>query len=800
MTKPTDLPANRLRATLPPERIPYADSDAIPRKTRFSPPQPRALMALETGLSIDDPGFNVFVAGEANLGRTYLVTTYLEPRAARMPVPEDLLYVQNFLDQDKPRLLPVPAGQGKRFKELLGDALAAIRKELPKRLDEDSFVKKRDRLARGFADRREDLLREMEAQASKQGFELDMDEQSGMTLYPLVEGKVVSEAEYDRLEPRLRKTLKVRGDSILTEMTKSLRLISKEEQDFQEDQRSLEKGVLARVTDKHLNPLFQEYSSHEGVTAYLKAVRKDILESLDNFMPPPENIPALGHLGLGDPASAEDFFTRYNVNRFVDHCCTKGAPIIIEDHPTQTNLLGCIERESELGALYTDFSLIKSGALHKANGGFLVLRMEDMVQNPDAWDGLLRALRSGKAKIEDPGESQEHSRARTIQPEPIPLDVRVILVGTDNVYEALLDMDDRFPKLFKLKAHMQDTVPRNAASIRQYVDTLGRIIRKAELTPFDRGALAGLVDYASAMAEDQKQLSLRFPQAREVMIEAAALARKAKKPVVSRQELDKTLANRKFRANLYEEEFLADYDRELIKVSTSGQAVGRANGLAVVMYGDHEFGLTHQIACTVGVGHGGIIDLEREAELGGPIHTKGMMILKSYLLGLFAQDKPLVMTGSLAFEQSYGGIEGDSASGAELAALLSALANVPVDLSLAFTGAVSQSGAIMAVGGVTPKIEGFFKICKRRKLTGRQGVIMPKDNVDHLMLSDEVCEAVDQGKFHIYPVTSIEQAMERLTGMPAGRRTAKGGFATESLYHRVNKRLAELAELADSGK
>ncbi|BBD09491.1 Lon protease family protein [Desulfovibrio ferrophilus] len=800
MPKPKALPAKRLRATLAPERIPYADSNAISEKTRLIPSQPRALMALETGLSIDDPGFNVFVAGEANLGRTYLVTTFLEPRAARMPVPDDLLYVHNFMDQDKPQLLSVPAGRGKRLKKQLADALAAIRKELPKRMDEDSFVKKRDKLARSFADRREDLLRDMEALASKQGFELDMDEQGGMTLYPLVEGKVVSEADYDRLEPRLRKTLKTRGDSILTEMTKSLRLISKEEQDFQEDQRSLEKSVLGRLADKHLNPLFQECRSHEGMSGYLKAVRKDILESLDNFMPQPEGMSGLGMLGMPDPASAEDFFGRYDVNRFVDNCCTKGAPIVIEDHPTLTNLLGCIEREAEMGALYTDFSLIKSGALHKANGGFLVLRMEDLVQNPDAWDGLLRALRAGKARIEDPGESQEHSRARTIQPEPIPLDVRVILVGSDMIYEALLDVDDRFPKLFKLKAHMQDNVPRNATSIRQYVSTLGRIIRKAELLPFDRGALAGLVDYASAMAEDQKQLSLRFPQAREVMIEAAALARKAKLKVVGRKELDKALANRKFRANLYEEEFLADYDRELIKVSTTGQAVGRANGLAVVMYGDHEFGLTHQIACTVGVGHGGIIDLEREAELGGPIHTKGMMILKSYLLGLFAQDKPLVMTGSLAFEQSYAGIEGDSASGAELAALLSALADVPVNLSLSFTGAVSQSGAIMAVGGVTSKIEGFFKICKRRKLTGKQGVIMPKDNVDHLMLSDEVCAAVDKGLFHIYPVTRIEEAMELLTGLPAGRKTAKGKFPTSSLYHRVDGRLAELAELADTSK
>ena len=800
MSKPKALPVGRLRASLPPERIPYADSTLIPEKPVAAGTQPRALMALETGLAIDDPGFNVFVAGEPDLGRTYLVTTFLSPRAARMPVPEDLLYVHNFVDPDRPRLIAMAAGQGKRLKKDLDKAVAAIRKELPKLLDEDAFATKRDKLARGFADRREDMIRDMEQAASQQGFELDMDEQGAMTLYPLVEGKVISEADYDRLEPELRKTLKKRGDAILADMTSSLRKLSREEQDFQEDQRSLEKALLQRLVDKYVGPLLRGHKQNKAVTGYLKALIQDVMDNMDNFLPQGQESAAASLFGPADPSSGEDFFTRYTVNRFVDNCGAKGAPLVIEDHPTVTNLLGCIEREAEMGALYTDFSLIKAGALHRANGGFLVLRMEDLFANPEAWDGLLRALRSGRARVEDPGDGQEHSRARTIRPEPIPLDVRVILVGTDRVYEGLLELDDRFPKLFKLKAHMQDTVPRNAANIRHYVHTLGAMIRQTSLLPFDRGALAGLVDHGSRMAEDQKSLALHFPLAREVMIEASALARKSRKRVVTRPLLDKALANRTFRSNLYEEEFLADYDRELIKVRTSGREVGRANGLAVIMYGDHEFGLSHQIACTVGVGHGGIIDLEREAELGGPIHTKGMMILKSYLLGLFAQDKPLVLTGSLAFEQSYAGIEGDSASGAELAALLSALADAPIDLSLAFTGAVSQSGAIMAVGGVTPKIEGFFKVCKRKKLTGHQGVILPKDNVDHLMLSDEVCAAVDAGKFHIYPVTAIGQAMELLTGLKAGTRTKRGNFPKGTLYRRVNDRLAELADLAEMSK
>ncbi len=397
--------------------------------------------------------------------------------------------------------------------------------------------------------------------------------------------------------------------------------------------------------------------------------------------------------------------------------------------------------------------------------------------------------------MEDPGDS-EQVRTRTIEPEPIPLDLKIILVGTDEAYETLLNGDDRFRKHFKLKAHLQATVERKAGNIRHYLAALRGIIDAGKLPPFSREALAGLVDHASRLAEDQKRLSLTFPPLRGRMVEAAAIARADGRELVEAADLSRAVAEHDFRANLFEEEFMADYDREIIKVATGGQAVGRANGLSVTLFGDYEFGLPHHISCTVGVGHGGILDLEREAQLGGPIHTKGMMIIKSCLTRLFAQDKPLVLTGSLCFEQNYAGVEGDSASGAELAALLSALSGAPIDLSLAFTGAVSQSGAIMAVGGVSRKIEGFFEVCRRRGLTGRQGVLFPADNAVHLMLKDEVVEAVRAGKFHLYPVASIEQAMTILTGLPAGTRRKDGRYTPGSLYSMVDARLAELTRQA----
>ncbi len=543
---------------------------------------------------------------------------------------------------------------------------------------------------------------------------------------------------------------------------------------------------------------------------HLAAVEKDVLENLDYFLPrdAADKAPIPGTLqsahdrhsdGHAQPP-ADDPSYRYEVNVFVDNSKYArekgGVPVIVEDHPTAFNLLGSIERESELGAFYTDFTLLRAGSLHRANGGgFLILNVEDLLGNPGSWEGLLRAMRSGRLRMEDPTDA-EQAKARTIEPEPIPLDLKIVLVGTDEAYETLLDGDDRFRKHFKLKAHMQATVPRTAQNIRRYLSALADIIDEAGLPPFARGALAGLIEHSSRLTEDQKLLSLSFPLLRGRMIEAAAITRRDGRDMVETADLAHAVAENDFRANLYEEEFMDDYDREIIKVATGGSAVGRANGLSVTLFGDYEFGLPHQISCTVGVGHGGILDLEREAQLGGPIHTKGMMIIKSCLTRLFAQDKPLVLTGSLCFEQNYAGVEGDSASGAELAALLSALSGAPIDLSLAFTGAVSQSGAIMAVGGVSRKVEGFFEVCRRRGLTGRQGVLYPADNTVHLMLKDEVVEAVRTGKFHLYPVASIEQAMTILTGLPAGTRRKDGRYTPGSLYSLVDARVAELTRLA----
>ena len=648
----------------------------------------------------------------------------------------------------------------------------------------------------------------MDKTAGKEGFNLDMDEQGSLTLYPLVEGKRLSEDEYEHLDPTLRQGLKQKGDTLLRAMSGMVRKLNSAEQSFRSDERTLEQEVIGSVLSAVLSPaverILKNCAGPDGepdstLKKYFEALRQDILDHPEGFLPrETQPAQALSAALSGDAQHPETDTYLYDVNVFVDNSGNKGAPLIIEDHPTTANLLGCVERESEMGALVTDFTLIKAGSLHRANGGFLVLHLEDILQHPGAWEGLLRALRAGSARLEEAGDVPDGAvRTKGIEPQPVPLNLKVVLIGNEELYEALLTNDDRFAKLFKIKAHMTETVERTAADIRSWLIRVAGIIDETHLLPFSRTALAGLVDFSSRVAEDQRKLSLKFPLMRDVMIEASAMAAMKQSALVEAEHLEEALEARMYRANLVEELYMEEYDRELIKVRTSGSAVGRVNGLSVSWYGDFEFGLPHQISCTVGVGHGGIIDLEREAELGGPIHTKAMLILKSYLVDQFARNKPLVMTGSLCFEQNYGGIEGDSASGAELAALLSALSGVPLKLSLAITGAVSQSGQIMAVGGVSRKIEGFFGICSRRGLTGEQGVIVPRDNVDHLMLSPRIREAVDTGKFGIYPVEHITEALELLTGIPAGKPLKNGGFTRGSLYDLVDRRLQEFGHSAE---
>ena len=792
------LPPEKLRPTWPESRIPWEDSRAIPRGGRRRPAQPRALAALELAVRIRNSGYNVYLAGSPDLGRTYMLCEFLEPFARREATPPDILYVNNFKDEDRPRLIQLPAGQGTKLRDALAEALRQLREELPARLDSDAVLKKRRVERERFREERATMVKELETMAESSGFALEAEEQGSLSLFPMKDGKRLSDEDVAMLDAPERREYKRRADQLLQSMAPYVRRMGELEKGFQKSERLLERETAEHLWDKLVAPVADRAcrvsgcdGKNDALRTFFDEMRADALEHLDLFLPR-ETPPAGPH---AEPPQEPDLY-RYDVNVLVDNGDAEGAPVVVEDHPTYGNLLGCVERESEMGALVTDFTLIKAGSLHRANGGYLVLHVNDLLANVPAWEGLMRALRSGVARIEDP-DFNDTSRVKGIEPEPMPLNLKVVLVGEDDLYEMLLERDERFAKQFKIKAQMASETELTAASARAWLCRLARVMDEADLLPFDRSALAALVDHGSELCEDHRRLTLRFPLMRETLIEASATAAMAGRTMVDRACVEQALRARRHRSDMVEELFMEEYDRDIIKLRTSGEAVGCVNGLAVTTSGDYEFGLPHQISCTVGVGHGGIIDLEREAELGGPIHTKAMMILKSYLASQFAHNKPLVLSGSLCFEQSYSGIEGDSASGAELAALLSAISEVPIRLSLAFTGAVSQSGQIMAVGGVTRKIEGFFELCSRRGLTGSQGVILPRDNVEHLMLDEKVVQAVREGKFAIYPVSHITEAMELLTGIPAGQRRRDGTFSRQSLFQKVDERLAELGWLAE---
>lgn len=783
MTRPAPLALEKLHATFAPHKLPWKSSAEIPARHASKNSrdifQPRVMQALDLGLLIGAPDYHIYLSGEANLGRRQILMDYLVPRARAMATPPDLIFAPNFSDSDSPLLFELEAGKGKLLKKDIAKLIEEIGDLLEQRLDSGGALSKKLTLSERFQEQKEKLVSEMNEIAKKSGFNLDIDRDGEISVCPIIKGKRISEDAFNELPPHKRLEYKTRGESLARKLNPWFHRLNRDEEKLHEEERKIELDTLSDLVNELIAPITSQYPA---LAHFFEDLGRDIKANSEAFFPTDARKEEPRPHGVSK---------RYAINVLVDNSALQGAPVIMEEFPSVPNLLGSIERESEMGSLVTDHTLIRAGSLQRANGGFLILRAEDLLNNPGAWDGLLRHLRKNESSIED-GESPENLRPKTLRPQAVPLKLRVILIGSEELYENLLEYDELFGKLFRIKAHMTDSAMRTSANIRHYLLRIGSIIRSENLLLFESDALAWLIDLGSHLCEDQKKISLRFPLLREIMIEASANARASDLKSVTGALLEQTYALRAWRASLAEEEFMEEYDREIIKVSTSGTAIGQVNGLSVLQEGNYEFGLPHRISCSVGVGHDGIVDLEREAELGGPIHTKAMMILKSYLTNMFASKRPLALSASLHFEQSYGGIEGDSASGAELAALLSALAQTPARLDLAFTGAVSHSGQIMAVGGVTHKIEGFYKVCARHGLTGSQGVIIPRDNIAHLMLSPEILESVSQGKFSIYAVSTIEEAMELLTDLPAGKRRKDGRFTRGSLYDRVDRRLEEL--------
>jgi lon-related putative ATP-dependent protease len=780
-----ELRPEQLRRTFDPEALGIETTEKLPTLKGIIG-QERAVKALRFGLGITSVGFNTYVAGPPGIGKMTAVQAFLEELAKQKETPPDWCYVNNFSDPYQPKALKLPPGYGRMLQQDMKSLIEHIRREIPKAFESDEYHTRRDEIISALNKQREELLKQLSERAARAGFSLQATP-FGVMVVPVHQGRPISDAEFQALPEPVRRELERRREALQEELKAAMKQLRSLERSSQKRLNELDQQVALYLVGGLMDDLIEKYRGLPEVVDYLKEVQRDILENIEGFKG--------GQAQAGqDQAQQEQLSRRYQVNVLVDNSFQEGAPVVVELNPSYNNLFGRIEKETQMGTLYTDFTLIKAGSLHRANGGYLVLPAEDLLMNLFSWDGLKRALRGRQIQIEELGERLGFIATKSLRPQPIPLDVKVILVGRPLLYYLLHAYDEDFPELFKVKADFDTRMDCTQQNINDFLSFLCTFCRKEKLKHLDSGAIVKLLEYAARLAEDQEKLSTHFGAIADLVREAGFWADQDDAPYIRADHIKKALDEKVYRSKLIQERIQEMIARGTLLIETEGEAVGQVNGLSVVSLGDYQFGKPSRITASVGPGREGIIDIEREVELAGPIHSKGVMILSGYLVHKYARDIPLSLAARLVFEQSYEGVEGDSASSTELYALLSALSGLPIKQGIAVTGSVNQQGEVQAIGGVNEKIEGFFEVCKLKGLTGEQGVMIPKSNVQNLMLREEVVEAVKDGKFHIWAVSTIDEGIEILTGVAAGERRPDGKFPEGTVNYRVERRLRELAE------
>lgn len=791
-----ELPMEKLRRTCEPSLLCCESSAELnPLNTIIG--QERAVRALKFGLGIKERGFNIYVAGRPGTGRTTAVESFLAEVAKGESTPSDWCYVNRFHDSSRPNAIQLPPGRGVELKADIESLVGSTVREISNAFESEEYALQRDSTLKTFQQQKQSILTQINEQAIQSGFVIQPSA-VGLLTIPLKNGKPMSEEDFMALKPDVREEIGKRQEQINSALEAAIRQAKGLDKSAVEAMQKLDRQVGSYAIRHFFADVKDKYAGLDEVLTFLDDVQDDILENLAGFKPQAEEQPAVPMPGRG----AKDTPTRkYQVNVLVDNSRQKGAPVVLERNPTYANLFGRVEQEAQFGTLVTDFTLIRSGSLHRANGGYLVLPMEDVLRNPLTWDSLKRALENKEIIIEDVGEKIGLISSRSLRPEPIPLSIKVILIGRLDVYQALLAYDDNFSELFKVKADFDTTMPWTEENAKQYAAFVSMVCETEKLHHLDAAALALLVEHGARLAEDQEKLSTHFGVIADVIREASYYASLEQTEAVQAAHVRKAIEERYYRSSLVHERIKEMMQREVIKIDVSGKQVGQVNGLSVIQWGDLSFGQPNRITVSLGLGRDGLIDIEREARLGGPIHTKGVLILSGYLTGKYAQDKPLSLSARLVFEQSYSGVDGDSASSTELYAILSALADLPIRQGIAVTGSVNQKGEVQAIGGVNDKIEGFFAVCQAKGLTGEQGVMIPESNVANLMLKDEVIQAVRAGQFRIWPIRTIDEGIEVLTGTKGGERQPDGSFEEGSVNARVDQRLRALAEsLAQFGK
>ncbi len=754
--------------------------------------QDRAVRALQFGLKIQDKGFNIYISGMPGTGRRSATVKFLEEVAKMRPVPPDWCYVNNFQDPDSPHAIRLPPGKGIEFKRDMEEFVPEIKKALSTAFESEEYTRRRTETLKAIEQEREGITRQVDTMAGNAGFLLQRSP-IGLLLIPIVRGRPINDQEFAQLPPNVQQEIQKRREELQGRLQGSIRQFRDLERKADQAVKDLNKRVASFALEPIFSILKEKYGEYEDVKEYLLEVEEDILKNLSDILRPEG--PQQPQLPFPIPRTRPDPTERYRVNLIVDNSKIEGAPVLMELNPTYARLFGGTQKEARFGTLVTDYTMITAGSAHKANGGFLVLPIEGIFANPMIWESLKLAISNEKLEIEEPTERLGFLITKSLRPEPIPFDAKVIIIGDPQVYQLLYIRDRDFKELFKVKADFDTVMDRSEKNIMQYAAFICALCNKEKLKHLEPDGIAAVVEYSSRLAADKNKLSTEFADISDILREANFYAKEDGSELITRKHINQALEEKVYRSNLIEKKIEEMIEKNIILIDTEGAKVGQVNGLAVLSLGDYGFGKPSKITASVGVGKKGIIDIEREAEMGGPTHTKGVLILSGYMNEKFAQREPLSLTSRLVFEQSYSGVDGDSASSTELYAMLSALSEKPIRQYLAVTGSVNQKGEVQAIGGVNEKIEGFYEVCKAKGLTGKEGVVIPQSNVQNLMLKEEVVEAIKEGRFHIYPVKTIDEGIEVLTGEKAGERLPDGTFEEGTVNYIAQKRLSEMAEL-----
>ena len=793
MKKKNELNYKDLKMTCSPDLFRFDTTEELsPIETGIG--QDRGIKALEFGLQVDVKGYNLYLEGPSGVGKTMYTKNYLDKISKKKKTPSDWCYIYNFDNPNEPIAVELPAGQGKEFKESMEGFIKEIRKDIQKTFNNDDFEKEKALIKQEYEARRTALLEKLNEDALKYNFQVKA-AQNGIYMMPIVNGQAIEEAEFDKLDDEIKQQYEEKSVIVQEQIMDVIGKIKDIERQSDKKISEWQSNVALLTVNVHINFLKSKYKRNKKINKFLNDVKQDVLKNIPTFL---EDETMQPHTpSQGPNMKKPDPCLNYRVNLFVDNSNREGSPVIMDSNYSYHNIFGSLEYENYYGALKTDHTMLKAGLMQQANGGYIIFQAKDLLSNGMCYEALKKALRVKQLSIENAADQRSSMVLVSLKPEPIPLNLKVILIGSGNIYQSLLAMDSDFRKLFKIKVEFEEDAIINSENVNKLAQIVHGFCEHEELPHLDKSAMARLVEFASKLAGSHNKVSTRFDDLIQVVGEAATWAKISKSKVVTAKFIDKALEERIERVKKYDSKYLEMIKENTLLINTSGYEVGELNGLTVMTIGDYTFGKPAKITVNTYTGKNGIVNIEREVEISGPSHSKGVLILTGYLGEMFAQNMPLCLTASICFEQLYNGVDGDSASSTELYGLLSSLSGITINQSIAVTGSVNQKGQIQPIGGVNEKIEGFFQICKMRGLTGEHGVMIPVQNVDNLQLSDEIVEAVKNKQFHIYAVSTIEEGIEVLTGVPAGKKDKDGHFPAGTINYLVYEKLKKYAEVSD---